>query len=310
MTKKVLFIINPASGPGRRKELKNVLLHEAEVSGFDVVYSKKPGHAFSLSSQAAGNYDVVVAVGGDGTVNEVGRGLLHSTTSLGIIPIGSGNGLARFLQIPLKVERALEVIREGAVKSIDVIKINDFYSFNVAGIGFDAYISHQFAHKKKRGPLAYLQLISKEFPKYKSKNYSLLVDDTPIELDAFLISFANSSQYGNNFHIAPGALIDDGLIDVCLIKDFPKYSAPALLFSLLDQSIDKSKYDTILKARKINIQHPKPLLGHIDGEPVHFGRDVCIEILPLALKVIVPPVHLRETTHILQPIMEMIPLGM
>ncbi|MGQ1891132.1 diacylglycerol/lipid kinase family protein [Thermophagus sp. OGC60D27] len=309
MTKKVLFIINPASGPGRRKELKNALLKEAEILGFDVVYSKKPGHAFSLSSQAAGEYDIVVAVGGDGTVNEVGRGLLHSSTSLGIVPVGSGNGLARFLQIPLKVNRAMEVIRKGSVKSIDVIRINNFYSFNVAGVGFDAYISHQFAHKKKRGPLAYLQLISKEFPKYKSEHYSLTVDGESIEMDAFLISFANSSQYGNNVHIAPGALIDDGLIDVCLIKDFPKFSAPALLFSLLDQSIDKSKYDTILKARKIKIQHPSPLLGHIDGEPVHFGRDADIEILPLSLNVIIPPDDLRETTHLLQPIMEMIPLG-
>ena len=309
MDKKALFIINPASGQGRQKELEKSLINQAKANGYDIVYSEKPGHAFQLSSQAAGNYDIVVAVGGDGTVNEVGRGLINSSTALGIIPIGSGNGLARFLQIPVKINKAFEVIKEGSVKSIDVIKINDYYSFNVAGIGFDAYISHKFAHKKKRGPLAYMQLISKEFPKYKSENYTIFVDGAKIQLDAFLVSFANSSQYGNNFHIAPGALIDDGLIDVCLIKDFPKFSAPALLISMLDQSIDKNKYDTIIRARNITIRHPKPLFGHVDGEPVNLGVEAHINILPLALKVITPPEHLIQAPNILQPLMDMIPLG-
>lgn len=311
MTRSVLYIINPVSGIGRQKDIEKVLRQETKVSGlnFDIAYSGKPGDAFKISADAAGKYDIVVAVGGDGTVNEVGRGLIHSSTALGIIPTGSGNGLARFLQMPFKVNKALEVIREGAVKSIDVIKINEFFSLNVAGIGFDAYISHKFAGKKKRGPLAYMQLISKEFPKYKSENYSLDIDRHKIDVNAFLISFANSSQYGNNFHIAPGALIDDGLIDVCLIKDFPKYTAPALLISLVDQSIDKSKYDKIIKARDITIQHDKPLLGHVDGEPVHLGKEAHIQILPLALKVIVPPVHLQQTPNILQPLMELFPPG-
>jgi YegS/Rv2252/BmrU family lipid kinase len=312
MTRSVLYIINPVSGIGRQKDIEKVLKQKKKSSdfNFDIAYSGKPGHAFKISSDAAGKYDIVVAVGGDGTVNEVGCGLIHSSTALGIIPTGSGNGLARFLQMPFKVNKALEVIREGVVKSIDVIKINEFFSLNVAGIGFDAYISHKFAAKKKRGPMAYMQLISREFPKYKSGNYTLTIDRHKIDVNAFLISFANSSQYGNNFYIAPGALIDDGLIDVCLIKDFPKYTAPALLLSLVDQSIDKSKYDQIIKARNITIQHDKPMLGHVDGEPVLLGKEANIQILPLALKVIVPPVHLRQTPNILQPLMEFFPPGM
>jgi YegS/Rv2252/BmrU family lipid kinase len=312
MKKKALYIINPASGIGRQKDIAKLIQNETDTSRLDIeiVFSECPNHAFELSKNAAGKFDIVVAVGGDGTVNEVGRGLLYSDTALGILPTGSGNGLARFLQMPFKVNKSLDVINHGNIKSIDAIKVNDYYSLNVAGIGFDAYISHQFAKKKRRGPMAYMQLISKEFPKYKSDHYQIEIDGEAVEIDAFLISFANSSQYGNNFHIAPQARIDDGLIDVCLIKDFPKFTAPALLISLVDQSIDKSKYDKIVKARKIKINHPLPLLGHVDGEPVNLGRKVDIDILPLALKVIVPPIHLRQTSNILQPLMEMIPLGM
>ncbi len=312
MKKTALYIINPASGIGRQKDMEKLIRKESDASRWDieVVFSTECEHAFQLSRQAAGKYDIVVAVGGDGTVNEVGRGLLNSSSALGIIPTGSGNGLARFLQMPFKVNKALKVINHGYIKAIDVIKLNDSYSLNVAGVGFDAYISHLFAEKKRRGPLAYMQLISKEFPKYRSDHYNIVIDGKPISINAFLISFANSSQYGNNFHIAPQAVIDDGLIDVCLIKDFPKYTAPALLISLLDQSIDKSKYDKIVKARNINIKHDKPLLGHVDGEPVNFGTEVNIEIMPLALKVVVPPLHLRHTSTLLQPLMEMIPISL
>ena len=311
MKSSALYIINPASGIGRQKDTEKIIRSEMDEQHWDseIIISKKAGHAAQISREAAGQYDIVVAVGGDGTVNEVGRGLIGSSSALGIIPTGSGNGLARFLQMPFKVNKAIQVIQQNLIKEIDVIKLNNHYSLNVAGIGFDAFISHKFAEKKKRGPLTYMQLISKEFPKYKSATYQLNIDGENMEIEAFLISFANSSQYGNNFHIAPGASIDDGLIDVCLIRDFPKYSAPALLISLVDQSIDKSKYDKIVKARHISINHSKPLLGHVDGEPVKFGKDLQIEILPLSLKVAVPPAHLRQNPTLLQPLMEIIPLG-
>ncbi len=295
---------------GRQKKLESLIHQEMDKKrwSIEIEITTHKGHATQLSKSAAGEFDVVVAVGGDGTVNEVGRGLLHSPTAMGIVPTGSGNGLARFLQLPFKVNRSLEVINHALQKPIDAIRLNEFYSLNVAGIGFDAFISHLFAKKKKRGPLVYMQLISKEFARYKSEQYHLYIDDVHYAIDAFLISFANSSQYGNNFYIAPSAKIDDGLIDVCLIKDFPKYTAPALLLSLLDQSIDESKYDRIVKARKVHISHPESLWGHVDGEPVEFGREADIEIIPLALNVIVPPFHLRENQSFFQPLGEMFPL--
>lgn len=309
MKKRILFIINPTSGVGRQRKLEELIRQEMDEHKWevDVELTDKAGHARELSKNAVGNYEVVVAVGGDGTVNEVGTALLHSKTTLGIVPTGSGNGLARFLQMPFKINKSLEVINHGLYKTIDAIRLNEFYSLNVAGIGFDAYISHLFAKKKRRGPLTYMQLISKEFARYKSQRYHLYIDKVHYTMDAFLISFANSSQYGNNVHIAPTARIDDGLIDVCLIKDFPKYTAPALLLSLLDQSINDSKYDRIVKARQVHISHPEPLQGHVDGEPVVFGNEADIEILPLALNVIVPPYHLRENSSFFQPLKEMFP---
>ncbi|MGQ1948509.1 diacylglycerol/lipid kinase family protein [Geofilum sp. OHC36d9] len=310
MRTKILFIINPVSGIGRQKNIEEIIHSELDLNKWsvDIAYTKYKGHALELSLAAAGNYAIVVAVGGDGTVNETGRGLINSSTALGIIPTGSGNGLARHLEIPFKINKALEVISQAKLKAIDVIKINDYYSLNVAGIGFDAYISHQFANRKNRGPLAYMQLITKEFMTYKSSVYRVTIGDQTRDWDAFLISFANSSQYGNNVYIAPQARIDDGLIDVCLIRDFPKFTAPALLISMLDQSIDRNRYDLIVKSPKVIVEHTSDLLGHVDGEPVNLGKKAEVEIMHLALKVVAPDIHLRQIQNLFSPIREMLPV--
>lgn len=309
MRKKILFIINPVSGIGKQKSIQGLILNEMDplLWQTEIIYTSHKGHAYELSFRAAGFYNLVVAVGGDGTVNEVGRGLIGSNTALGIIPTGSGNGLARHLEIPFKINRALKALNNPLIKPIDVIKINDYYSLNVAGIGFDAYISHKFATKRNRGPLAYMHLITREFANYKSAKYKVTIGQQTQEWDAFLISFANSTQYGNNFHIAPQARIDDGLIDVCLIRDFPKVTAPALLISMLDQSIDKNKYDVIIKASEVLIEHEEDLIGHVDGEPIHLGKRVQVNILPLALNVAAPPANLKQTQNILSPLIEMLP---
>lgn len=309
MKSKILFIINPVSGIGKQKKVEEIIKSGIDHNKWtvDTVYTQHKGHGIELSKAAANNYAIVVAVGGDGTVNEVGRGLIGSNTALGIIPTGSGNGLARYLEIPFKVHKALQVINQAEQKAIDVVKINDYHSLNVAGIGFDAYVSHKFAAKKKRGPLAYMQLITKEFVDYKSSTYKVTINNETSEWDAFLISFANSSQYGNNVHIAPGACIDDGLVDMCVIRDFPKYTAPALLISMLDQSIGLNKYDIIVKSPKIIVEHKSGLLGHVDGEPVNFGNTAQVEVMHLALKVVVPAPNLRQSQNILSPIIEMLP---
>lgn len=311
MKKRVLFLINPVSGIGRQKTIEKLIEKEIDHEKLEVeiAYTKYRGHARELSAEAADRFDVVVAVGGDGTVNEVGSALINSSTALAIVPTGSGNGLARYLEIPLKINWAVQMINMMCLKKIDTLSVNEHISLNVAGIGFDAFISHRFADKKQRGPLAYMKLISKEFANYKSSSYRIAIDGEPHDLSAFLISFANSSQWGNNIHIAPGAKIDDGLIDVCIIREFPKYSAPALLISLLDQSLDQSRYDVIRKARRISIESADELMGHADGEPIVLGTKAEIKINPLSLKVIVPPADFRRNMLLepLKDIKDMLP---
>lgn len=304
----IAFIINPISGVGKKKVVEQILSAQLDLSKieYQIFYSQHRGHALEISRSLANHLDAVVAVGGDGTVNEVGSGLVGSSTSLGIIPTGSGNGLARFLEIPLKINQAVNALLTAEIKHIDVLAVNNHYSLNVAGIGFDAFISKKFSEVKTRGPLQYMRLITKEFANYQSADYQLTIDGHAIERKAFLISFANSSQWGNNVHIAPGARIDDGLIDVCIVADFPKLEGPALLISLLDQTIDKSKYDEIIRAHKILVQHPSPLWMHIDGEPIVLGQSVEISILPLALKVLVPSAEFQNRS-VFDPLLEMLP---
>lgn len=308
MKKRVLFIINPISGLGKHKTIEKSVESEIDKNKVEYrfEYTQYPQHATEIAKLNVDKFDVIVAVGGDGTVNEVASALVDTNTALAIIPAGSGNGLARHLNIPLKVNKAIHLLNDSKVVKIDSLNINGRISVNVSGIGFDAYISHQFAKTKRRGPLTYVHLITKEFPNYKSDNYTLIIDGFLITTSAFLISFANSSQYGNNVQIAPNAMVDDGYIDVCIIKDFPKYTAPALLLSLFDTTIDRSKFDIIKKAKSIIIEHPETLLGHIDGEPVNFGKRVEITINPLSLNV-VTPLETLKTSTLFTPIMEMIP---
>nr|WP_321451887.1 diacylglycerol kinase family protein [uncultured Carboxylicivirga sp.] len=291
MKNKILFLINPISGIGKQKTIENLLEKDfdTEKGEYEIQYTQYAGHAHELAKDAVNKFDAVVAVGGDGTVNEVGSALINSKTAMAIIPTGSGNGLARYLQIPLRINRAIQVINHMKIKNIDTLTINGKASLNVAGIGFDAFISHKFANIKERGPIAYMKMIPKEFANYKSQTYTISIEGEKYKLPAFLISFANSSQWGNNVHIAPQAKIDDGLIDVCIIKEFPKFTAPALLISLLDQSLDQRPYDVITRTKKILIECEESMLGHVDGEPVELGTKAEITINHLSLKVVVPP---------------------
>jgi len=306
--KKILFLINPVSGVGKQRTVEKYIDAELDKSllSVDISYTQYKAHARELAYKAVGNYDAVVAVGGDGTVNEVASRLIGSDTALAIIPTGSGNGLARYLNIPLRIKKAVQALNNFQVKEIDTLNVNQYCCVNVAGIGFDAHISHQFEGKKMRGPLGYLQLITTEYATYKADTYHLEIDGKRYKRKAFLISFANSSQYGNNIHIAPDAKIDDGLIDVSIIHDFPKIATPVMILSLLDKSINKTDKDEVVKAKHIKIEHPHNIKAHIDGEPVDLGKKAEILIKPLSLKVIIPPKELAEKS-LLNPLFDMFP---
>lgn len=287
--KNILFIVNPISGVGRQKEISKMLgmYLDLQKFSFEICFTEYRGHATSLSkSGIERDFDLIVAVGGDGTVNEVASALTNSNICMGIIPVGSGNGLARHLKIPMQINNAIKVINREAIKVIDTATINGNGFVNVAGIGFDAHIAHLFAQTKKRGAIPYMKFMTAEFYKYKAANYQVLIDETPYHLSAFLISFANSSQFGNNAYISPHAVIDDGLIDVCMLQEFPMIESGALAVKLMNKRIDKSKYMTIVRGRRVQIKSEKNIKAHIDGEPINLPKEINLEINAASLKMI------------------------
>lgn len=219
----ICFIVNPISGIGRQKVIEKLIDEQLDRTLFDyeIAYTKAAKHAIELSKDAAlRNIDIVVAVGGDGSVNETAKGLVNTNSALAIIPTGSGNGLARHLNIPLNLKKAMQVINKGKQTAIDSIQMNDETFVNVAGIGFDAHIGWEFAKFGKRGFSSYIKVITREFPKYKAQDFELIIDGNKVTKNAYLISFANGSQWGNNAYIAPTADISDGEMDIAILRDF------------------------------------------------------------------------------------------
>lgn len=286
---KILFIINPISGVGSKKLIEKEIVKTLDKKQFEysIAYTKAAKHAIDICKKQKNNYDIIVAAGGDGTVNEVSQELINSNTALAIIPTGSGNGLARDLKIPLNIKKAIKKMNENCRKKIDTITINGRNCINIAGAGFDAHISHLFANYGKRGFLSYLKLIIKEFSKFKPVDFHLKIDDKKMVETAFLISFANSTQFGNNGHIAPNAKLDDGIIDIAILKKFPLIAAPVLAIRLLNNNIDKSKYFKQYKASNIALKNAQAIKMHIDGEPVLFENNIEFNVKPLSLSVIV-----------------------
>jgi YegS/Rv2252/BmrU family lipid kinase len=291
MKKKILYIINPFSGSSKKNNLEQIIGSETDKSRFElfIKHTEYAGHGKELARQAIEDkLDIVVAVGGDGTINEISSQLINTDIVFAIIPKGSGNGLARFLNIPLDEKKAVRLINKMNVLTIDSIKLNDLHYVNMAGIGFDAHIAHLFSTFGKRGFKSYVKLVYKEYKKYKSQNYLLTIDGKQIEQQAFVISFANSSQFGNNAHIAPLAKINDGLIDLCILKEFPAYKAISLVYQLYTKRLPKSRYYKVHKAKHIQVKSETELLAHIDGEPIKLGNNLDIKILPKSLKIICP----------------------
>ncbi|HYX06052.1 MAG TPA: diacylglycerol kinase family protein [Bacteroidales bacterium] len=286
---KIVFVVNPVSGTRNKERITRLILEKTKNHFKPVIkYTRYPGHATKIASkQVEKGIKTVVAVGGDGTVNEVASGLINSETTLGIIPTGSGNGLARHLQIPLNISQALEVIFSQLSIRIDYGKINDSCFFCTCGVGFDARIGGKFAESEKRGFTTYVKTTVKEFFSYKPKTYRLKTGENKIKKKAFLITFANASQYGNNAYISPNANIRDGLMDICIIAPFPKIRAAGLGIRLFGKTMDKSNYVKVLRASEVTLKRKKPGEVHFDGEPAYMGKKLKIKIIHQGLKVYV-----------------------
>jgi YegS/Rv2252/BmrU family lipid kinase len=278
---KILLIINPKAGPAQKFDIKSLAFKYIDSSIFDLTvnYTEYAGHAKELAQKAAENkYDIVAAAGGDGTVNEVGCGLVNTHTPLAILPCGSGNGLARHLGIPLKLEDAIKHINTGKHSTIDYMSINGELSFNVSGIGFDAEVAHSFATMEGRGMKNYIKAGLNNYLKSKNKIYRITANGKTQEYDAWMISLCNSNQFGNNAYIAPEATIDDGLIDVCILKKISLWQLPWLTYKLFNKRLASSSKVSYIKTSELCIETQGDMIVHVDGEPQFISSPIKVKI--------------------------------
>lgn len=291
--RKITFIVNPASGTNRNRsqEIPELIGKHLDQSLFEwnIVINSEVGKGISLSKEASElGSEIVVAVGGDGTVNEVARGLSGTKAILGIIPAGSGNGLARYLGIPIDIVQSITLLNLGKSTKIDTVSINESLFLSIAGVGFDALVADKFAQANRRGFFSYFRIASREYPYYKPRKYIMDIDGEIVKRRALFISFANSDQFGYNTTIAPTADITDGLMDVCIVRKIPMFKAPLIATMLIAKKIDQSQYVEIIKAKQVSLRRRKNEVINIDGEPVMLTRDLFIKVNPQALQVIVP----------------------
>ena len=290
MKKKAVFVINLISGTSDKADIPGLIDQYLDKTKFEyeIAITQYAGHASEIATKAKDDgVDVVVAVGGDGTVNEVARAIVHSNTALGIIPCGSGNGLARHLLLPLNVRKAIDVINKSEVRQLDYGIINGYHFFCTCGMGFDAFVSMKFAEAGKRGPITYVENVLREGLKYKPETYTIEDENSTLQYKAFLISCANASQYGNNAYIAPQASMSDGLMDVIIMEPFDVFEAPQISIEMFSKTLDKNSKIKTFRTRHLHIHRDKPGVIHYDGDPVMTGADIDIELKPKGINIIV-----------------------
>ena len=290
MKKKAVFIINLISGTSDKAAIPGLIDQYLDKTQFEyeIAVTQYAGHASEIAAKAKDDgVDVVVAIGGDGTVNEVARAIVHSSTALGIIPCGSGNGLARHLLLPLNVRKAIEVINRCEIRQLDYGIINDYPFFCTCGMGFDAFVSMKFAEAGKRGPITYVENVLREGLKYKPETYTIEDESGTLQYKAFLISCANASQYGNNAYIAPQASMSDGLMDVIIMEPFDVFEAPQISIEMFSKTLDKNSKIKTFRTRHLHIRRDKPGVIHYDGDPVMPGADIDVELKPKGINIIV-----------------------
>jgi diacylglycerol kinase (ATP) len=285
--KRILFIHNPVAGRRHKK------LDKITIAGYfksdciiDYVTTMGPADASSIVQQRLDDFDIFIAVGGDGTVNEVGKELIGTDKTLGIVPAGSGNGLARELGMDMNLCNAIRQISTFNETTIDTISVNSYAGLNVAGIGFEAEVAHYFKTLKRRGFPSYAKSVARLISEYKPVEIEMEINGEKLSRKAFSLSFSNSRQFGNNAFISPLAGFNDGLIDVSIIKPFPLILAPELSIRLFDKTLHKSWFYEVFKTEKINIMNTGEMRWHIDGEPVNMQGPVEVEIKKQSLRVL------------------------
>lgn len=289
---KICFIINPIAGGKNKLYLKDLISKEFGESNGEIriFFTEYPGHASLIANKfLKSGTETVVAVGGDGTINEVASVMINQKTRLGVIPFGSGNGFARHFGFPLDIKKSLELLKEGNSRKIDVGMVNDHPFFCTTGLGFDAETSYHFAHFGKRGFLSYAYSFFRVFRSYKSSTYKIYLNNTDFQRDVFFINIANISQFGYNFKIAPDASPEDGFLDLVIVNGFPKWKGIQMAVQSLLGRIHRNPYLEYHRAKEIKIivEENNPHI-HIDGEPGSGKKEMVYTIIPESLEVILP----------------------
>lgn len=285
---KYAFIINPNAGAKKKLNIETFIASQfPKTIVYDIIIWENANDITPIAKQIkAKNYSYIIACGGDGTVNMVASLIVNTNMALGILPLGSGNGLARSNGIPMDLVKAIKVIATSKAEIIDSGRINGHPFFCTAGIGFDALIAHKFAESTKRGFVTYFKTSVKEFFNYKPHSYSITVDGKNIKTQAFLITVANAGQWGNDVYIAPAAKLNDGLFHISVLKPFPFITFALLGIKLFSKKVDTFKYLESIIGKKVDIEFENELPAHYDGEPLLVNGKVNIEMLPLSLKII------------------------
>jgi YegS/Rv2252/BmrU family lipid kinase len=291
MKKKLLFIVNPISGTSDKTSLPEIINSNLDLSRFDykIQLTEYSGHATEIAKTAQGHFDIVVAVGGDGTINEVARGLINSKTAMGIIPCGSGNGLARHLLLPIDMKKSIDILNQCDIRDLDYGTINNHPFFCTCGMGFDAFIAEEFAQAGKRGPLTYVKKVLVDWFKYKPETYEITDEQGSWRIKAFLITIGNASEYGNRAYICPKASLCDGLLNVTIIKPFKFSAAPKMAFQLLRKTLDRNPYVETFSCKHIHVHRSQPDFVHYDGDPTKTGADIDIAVQEKGIKIIINP---------------------
>lgn len=287
----IRFIVNPFSGVSSKDNINDLVKTNLDLENneYDIIFTEGPLHAKEISRRSVEeNIEMVVAIGGDGTVNEVAAPLLHTDTSLGIVPGGSGNGFAMHLGIGRNIEMAIRYLNTAKKITIDTCKLNEEFYINLAGVGFDASVAYFTKQSSDRGFKVYFNGAMREALSYKNKHYKISFNETVIE-DKFLsVNVANASMFGYNFKIAPLANLQDGVLDLVMIKDASKTRYITSVWRFLHGSLHKSPIVEIHKTQSVTIESTSKIHYHRDGEGALYDGKMIFTIVPQSLKLWVP----------------------
>ena len=289
---KILFIINPFSGLGRKKKVPSLIQEHLDTKkySYEIAYTQYAGHATELAAAAVKNdYDAVIAVGGDGSVNEVAAALIGTKVKLGILPGGSGNGFAMHLGWGRNIKKAISLLNKAQTITIDTCLLNNRPFVNLAGTGFDGLVSYKAKTSTLRGLWAYVKFAALEAASYPMQQYQLIIDgEEVLNEPGLVVEVANAQMFGYNFVIAPQAKLNDGLLDVLFVKKVPKWRYLFSLWRFFNYSSDRSSLVKVFKGKNIQIISGEKMPVHVDGEGYYLEKELNFQIRPDSLEVLVP----------------------